>query len=488
MKEIFKLMKLTNKSDFIKLLFIRLIYITIFIIAPLEQQYLIDSAVAKNYNLFLIMVGIVIFTTIFADGVGYIKDLIRAKCERGIWVNIVTKSEKNIKYFDSRNNEYSSGDIAQHLGQNYELIKNFICDYPSMTIIYFVEAVVILIILFKKSFLNGILLVIFVPLFILVSDYFADKLALYGDNVITDMGACRSYLNDLRSESLAERFRKKRRFIDVTSLVNIYKEDHQKHAKEDALFANFFSYALLNLLIDLSLIISAYQVFKGRITLGELSAIQLYVSHFWDPVESFIGYYKEYASVKEVIVKFNDFLEVPCLSYETKAISSIEISNYQSLGADNIALHNPLNIKLDKGKLYLVSGGNGSGKTTFIQALLGLTKRYCGSVAYESYGSNDNFVYSLAEPHASSYHINEEDNDVNKSLGQLKLAQLREDFKQEAAVYLFDEPTNYLDGHNKAHIAQSLNELVSKDKLVIVVTHDEDLIKELKVNEVIKFQ
>src|SRR5699024_9422783 len=98
--------------------------------------------------------------------------------------------------------------------------------------------------------------------------------------------------------------------------------------KMTAFFDNFLSYAFLNLMISLSIIISGYLAFNGKITLGDLFAIQLYVSQFWTPVEYFVDVYKEYISCKQIMMDFITFLTPPLISYADVPIQSITINQY----------------------------------------------------------------------------------------------------------------------------------------------------------------
>lgn len=61
-------------------------------------------------------------------------------------------------------------------------------------------------------------------------------------------------------------------------------------------------------------------------------------------------------------------------------------------------------------------------------------------------------------------------------MGQLKLLQLQEAVAVEKDVYIFDEPSNFLDSQNKKKVVQILSDLLAKQKLVILISHDDDLV------------
>ena len=62
-------------------------------------------------------------------------------------------------------------------------------------------------------------------------------------------------------------------------------------------------------------------------------------------------------------------------------------------------------------------------------------------------------------------------------MGQKKLYYLNCLNGIDADVYLVDEPTNYLQEDKKQIVFEILNNLKDKNKIVLVATHDEFLIK-----------
>ena len=60
-------------------------------------------------------------------------------------------------------------------------------------------------------------------------------------------------------------------------------------------------------------------------------------------------------------------------------------------------------------------------------------------------------------------------------MGQLKLFQLEQVLLQEKDVYIFDEPSNFLDQSKKKIIKEKIYALTNKHKIVVLVTHDADM-------------
>ncbi|MGT2800133.1 ATP-binding cassette domain-containing protein [Streptococcus marmotae] len=137
-------------------------------------------------------------------------------------------------------------------------------------------------------------------------------------------------------------------------------------------------------------------------------------------------------------------------------------------------LHEPLHQKLETGKTYLIRGKNGAGKTRLVEAILGFHGAYQGKIEYHHFGENINFAYCPAKPLASPFF--EDSISQGASMGQLKLHQLDSIFRVEKSVYIFDEPTNFLDDEHKQLVKEKLRALSEKSRsMVILISHDSEL-------------
>ncbi|MDW4608260.1 ABC transporter ATP-binding protein, partial [Escherichia coli] len=65
---------------------------------------------------------------------------------------------------------------------------------------------------------------------------------------------------------------------------------------------------------------------------------------------------------------------------------------------------------------------------------------------------------------------------TNISQGQKQKILLMRSLSQEKDIYLFDEPTGNLDRNSTELFLNEVEKLVNEEKIVIVVTHDKDVI------------
>ncbi len=84
-------------------------------------------------------------------------------------------------------------------------------------------------------------------------------------------------------------------------------------------------------------------------------------------------------------------------------------------------------------------------------------------------------VYIPANPLISEYGALKDK--IKGSSGQKKLAQLDHALKTDKSLYIFDEPTNFLDKEVKGKVLDQICDLNRKGKLVIVISYDDIFMK-----------
>ncbi len=137
----------------------------------------------------------------------------------------------------------------------------------------------------------------------------------------------------------------------------------------------------------LVLAVGCWRLFEGRLTVGELVALQLLSGRITFPLMASSDFYRSYKDVDVAIRQIAEFLTQP---NETAAVSpplryigagGIRLSHVSlaypggaSPALDDVSVALP-----ERGMIALV-GRNGSGKSTLIRILLGLRRDYSGTV------------------------------------------------------------------------------------------------------------
>lgn len=206
----------------------------------------------------------------------------------------------------------------------------------------------------------------------------------------------------------------------------------------------------------------------------------------------------------------------------SKDIYSLGITEIESIKIEGLSMQyldktifNDININLEKGSLYVITGDNGSGKSTFLKILQGFitptkgkiiinnseykTLKHTNICDYIGIYSNEfrlfagsidkNINFDLFNISSGinykenkfiglplSYQIDSQGKNV--SLGQkqrtLILRSLSDDSKD---IFLLDEPTSNLDKSSKQQLKEMIVRLLKKKKIICIVTHDEEFIE-----------
>lgn len=163
-------------------------------------------------------------------------------------------------------------------------------------------------------------------------------------------------------------------------------------------------------------------------------------------------------------------------------------------------------MRVPKGTLYAVVGGNGSGKSTALKAIMGICKprrgkvKAAGKIRFLAQNPKSLFteltaaeeLMAMLLPENGGAGVKEADRTqrVGETLSYLELTAQREQnpmdlsggqqqrlalgklLLTEPDILLLDEPTKGLDGAFKEKLAELLKDLCSKGKTVVLVSHD----------------
>ena len=163
-----------------------------------------------------------------------------------------------------------------------------------------------------------------------------------------------------------------------------------------------------------------------------------------------------------------------------------------------------ISLRLEEGKIYGLLGENGSGKTTWMKMIAGLTKPTSGKIIYEGHGlcysdkaqiaymSTEPFFYDYmkAADVRKYYHDFFVDfspdrfNDMMKKIGLEDSMKVRElssgmnaklkiiaTLAREAKLYLLDEPLNGVDYKAREEIVSLILETAGEGNTFVISTH-----------------
>ena len=203
-----------------------------------------------------------------------------------------------------------------------------------------------------------------------------------------------------------------------------------------------------------------------------------------------------------------DLIKNESQKFELEKINKIEVKDYLVKVESFEKTYNQV---FESGKIYLLSGQSGAGKTTLINAICGLREIESGNLIVNGqqqtrnlYNFRDKIVYlfqdsilfdrSLKENLAyPDDELNDRANELIDRFNMKKLLNRKVDtsiknllsggekkridiirtLSKDKDVYLFDEPTNELDSENVIKVLEEIKKISGENKLVIVISHDE---------------
>lgn len=258
------------------------------------------------------------------------------------------------------------------------------------------------------------------------------------------------------------------------------------------------------------------------ITLKETTIYIITILYMIGPIANLIVLLPFYTSVKITLQRVNEIF----LSFSDMELKTTESSDhtalepFQSLKLTNVSYEymdrtngrhfvlGPLNLTLNKGEIIFITGGNGSGKSTFVNLITGLYKPSSGKMLYnnseigadnteklsdkisvifcnnylfgENYNGfdfeNDNFDQYLEELQLEKIVKIGEDKilDMRLSKGQQKRVAMAYALMENKELIILDEWAAEQDPEYRKYFYEILlPKLKDKGKTIIAITHDD---------------
>lgn len=134
----------------------------------------------------------------------------------------------------------------------------------------------------------------------------------------------------------------------------------------------------------LTIIISAWFVIRGDLSVGGILAISQLIGGVVAPFEELPSYITELASVKEIQKKLRSLLDTPCQSGNTALppadTCDIHLRDVSFSYEEDKTILNHISYHFAPGKKYVLIGESGSGKSTLAKVIMGFYPLSAGSV------------------------------------------------------------------------------------------------------------
>ena len=304
------------------------------------------------------------------------------------------------------------------------------------------------------------------------------------------------------------------------------------HYQRTSYIFSSFDRIVMILAQGIMLFLGGREIVLGRMTIGQFTIMSSYFGMMLNAIRAFFSFGQNVQEASVSFQRLHEILSVPIEANGTlilPRVDRIDIANINFSRNDKYILKN-INAHFAKGNIYIIKGENGTGKSTFVNIILGLhNNEISGTVSYNGIPIDDIDMHKLRktligvveqEPtllpdthvanveseydaHNGVYYGLLESRDLIKSFsverffekncgelnkstcfatsnmsgGEKQKVALIKSFIKKPDVLILDEPTSALDDASISALRQYLNEL-RNNKIIILITHVMDFVDE----------
>lgn len=521
-----KYFKITEKTKWILYIFISILVVlgVLNLIIPVYSSKIIDSLSNKNINEFIRLLTILSILFITTNTFSFLACKSYSLFFKNTFINIHKKIINSVYEYDDKLLNKLKGRIISTV--NIDIINiSVMADYMFSFMHNLVLIICMLIFFIKTYVIFGVFLVIATVVYILLASYLTKKEAyyfrgqrMYLDKLINMLGQTLSGIKEIKTSNIKPSLNKKydglrRSWSNKYMLKRKYVIAHSVLLK----FIMYLSKIMLYIL-------SMYLLFNNKATIG---IIVLLINYF----ENIFTYSTKLVEDMSKVREYNISLNRVCNLLDNKPDNYFGLINNSNIDGhvkfknvsfsyNGVSTIKNINFEAEKGKITVITGKTGSGKTTIFNILLRLYKPYKGFVYIDdikideykkdTYYKNisvvnqesflfnmsikDNLkmvcsdekkyiemckkvgIHNLIEHLPKGYNTILNDNASNLSGGQKRLLSLAKTLLTGSKILLFDEVTSSLDIKTTSKIIEVLKDL-KNDHTVIIITHKKEVMK-----------
>lgn len=403
----FRFSSLTSNKTKIIYIVTYIIYEGLYLLNPILIMNFINNIIDKNLHQIIIYIILAITNFFLIQIGGFFLACLVGKVENENFENYFKKLDMLVANYDATT-DISNDKLSQLMGEYYEKTNVFFFIKKIELIFSVITIITIFVLMFLINMMIATILLIFIPFSFWASKKIEKKIYKYAEANKGNSDTVKKYIFDEYRLSKEERFSTLKQLPSIKKYLDKYKMGYAKSVKEKSKYLYFYSYAFLNLAILAVILIAGILTYKDILLIGTLFAFQNYTSQLWNPVEFLMTYTSDYKEARPILKEIEELFRKPYAIYNDVIIDNIRLDNFTILDVNNKPLFSPINIEFKKGEIYSIKGRNGIGKTSMIEAILCLNKRYSGNIYFNNTLEHSNdIVYISADAYISNFY-NEE--------------------------------------------------------------------------------
>ena len=381
-----KYFKITEKTKWILYIFISILVVlgVLNLIIPVYSSKIIDSLLNKNINEFIRLLTILYILFITTNTFSFLACKSYSLFFKNTFINIHKKIINSVYEYDDKLLNKLKGRIISTV--NIDIINiSVMADYMFSFMHNLVLIICMLIFFIKTYVIFGVFLVIATVVYILLASYLTKKEAyyfrgqrMYLDKLINMLGQTLSGIKEIKTSNIKPSLNKKyyglrRSWSNKYMLKRKYVIAHSVLLK----FIMYLSKIMLYIL-------SMYLLFNNKVTIG---IIVLLINYF----ENIFTYSTKLVEDMSKVREYNISLNRVCNLLDNKPDNYFGLINNSNIDGhvkfknvsfsyNGVSTIKNINFEAEKGKITVITGKTGSGKTTIFNILLRLYKPYKGIV------------------------------------------------------------------------------------------------------------
>ncbi|MEK3901641.1 ABC transporter ATP-binding protein [Paenibacillus sp. FSL R7-0179] len=468
-------------------------------------------------KILLILLTINITSLIISNVVSVFHNTINTRIAFDINLDLIDHIQKvPIEY----SRQFNSSFLTEHINSDSNVVSSYFINIITQGVTNLLVLFITMFLLWKIN--STIFLVFLLTIPIYVGLYLIFRKPIYNSsfklknsqsNLFAEMYR---QLNDISSIKMNSLFQplKKDVHLSFTDFIN-------KLIKNVKILS--LSGSTSNFIISLSnlimLFIGGIYIVNGSMTIGKLIIISSYLGTAIGSLQFFIENFKSYQSVKASLDRLINHFNIPKEKNGEVVLKHIELISLRNikLKFNEQIIFKDFNFDFHKGKIYIITGKNGRGKTSLINLLSGLYNQFEGEITYNNIpideldmyeirkgifgvaeqnslivqkGIIENILFGVKDWDENNLKelikgfnlqdkvlLNESEKKViNLSGGEAQKSSIIRALLKKPDILIFDEPTSMID-KNGFDFFSSLLKSIKEEKIIIIITHDENLMK-----------
>ncbi len=362
---------------------------------PYLSKLVIDRAFGnKDLKVFIVLAligGVIFVLNGLISGVeSYLNRQIRIKVDFDLNKKVFKHLEKlDLGYFQNK----STGEHLFKSSYDIERVVDFITTTPPKLVTYFPRLLFILIILLRLNWQMAVFSLILAPFLYLPPYYFTKRMKRIWEDLIKNSQGIFEHLNDVFSHiQLVKAFAKEA--AETRDYLRRKISNIRMSMRNTGLeVASGFAHSAANkVVIGLITFYGGYQVIKGQMSLGSLTAIMMYIGQLIGLEGSFAGLFQNTAFGLVSCSRLEEILDRKPGIIEKEGADSVIFKEPQILFRNvsfgykqEMPVLSGINFNMDSAGHIALVGPSGCGKTTILNLILRLYEPWTGDIIIGGY-------------------------------------------------------------------------------------------------------